>query len=95
MTYDFVTADRKTLQAGTAVWLEGKSFMGLLTSPLGTLRGRIDQHKLCGPFLVEHVYHMAHDSCRVGIINPATGQERIVMVSWVIVAKPAKGSTND
>lgn len=93
MTYDFIKADQKTLQAGTAVWLESKNFMGLLPlqAALGILKDGIDQRKLCGPFLVEHVHHRAHSSCRVGIINPATGQERTVMVRWVIVAKPTKG----
>ena len=90
---DFRELRPDELQTGTAIWLQGRSFLdtGGIGPPAGT-----GNRPVCGPFLVERVLFMPHPPCtrftpkqdpRVDLLNPATGDRRSMMASWLLVPK--------
>ena len=82
---DFRTLQKKELQAGMMVWLQGKSFLD--TSSIGPPAGT-GRHPVCGPFLIERVMFFDKTSNpRVDIIDSATGDRRSMMCSWLLVPK--------
>ena len=72
------------LRAGIAIWLQGKSFLDTsgIEPPIGTGR-----RPVCGPFLIERVLFQSMPEPRVDIVNPATGDRRSMMSSWLLVPK--------
>ena len=76
------------LTTGAAIWLHGKSFLD--TAPIS----RVDRncHSVCGPFLVESVLfgggHIQEPG--VDLVDPATGERRSMMYSWLKVPKEEK-----
>ena len=71
---------------GTAVWFHGKSFLNTSSvwPPAGT-----ESRPVCGPFLIEKVlFDCGHiQEPRVDLIDPATGDRRSMMRSWLLVPK--------
>ena len=85
---DFRELRSEELDTGTAIWLQGKSFLD--TSPLGPSAGTV-RHPVCGPFLIDRVLFGArHIEPRVDIVDPATGDRRSMMCSWLLVPKEEK-----
>ena len=86
---DFRTVGHAEVKTGVAVWLDGKGFED--TKPIGP-KPRDGSSLVCGPFLVERVlYGGGHiHEHRVDIIDPATGHQRSMMCSWLLVPKEAK-----
>lgn len=83
---DFRELRSEELATGIAVWLQGKSFLN--TSGVGPPAGT-GRHPVCGPFLVERVLF---GSCnieepRVDLVDPATGDRRSMMRSWLLVPR--------
>ena len=75
------------LVTGAAIWVQGKSF--LVTSPIGPVVGTVFS-PVCGPFLVERVLFGNFQGIReprVDLIDPATGDRRSMMSSWLLVPK--------
>ena len=72
---------------GMAIWLQGKSFLD--TSGVGPPAGT-GSHPVCGPFLIERILFASkhrHDYERVDLVDPATGDRRSMMRSWLLVPK--------
>ena len=72
------------LATGTAVWLQGKSF--LHTSPIGP-PATSDRHPVCGSFLIERILFQSRPEPRVDLVDPLTGNRRSMMRSWLLVPK--------
>jgi len=79
---DFRELRKEELQPGVAIWLGGKSFLD--TSEIGRLHGR---NFVCGPFLIERVLFQTQPEPRVDLVDPATGQRRSMLCSWLLVPK--------
>lgn len=77
---DFRELRKEELQEGTAIWLQGKSF-------LDTSREWGGQKPVCGPFLIERVLFETRPEPRVDIIDTMTGDRRSMMCSWLLVPK--------
>ena len=84
---DFRELRSEELATGTAIWLQGKSFLD--TSPLGPPAGT-GRHPVCGPFLIERILFRSQPEPRVDIIDPSTGDRRSMMSSWLLVPKEEK-----
>ena len=83
---DFRELRREELQAGRAIWLQGRSFLD--TSPIGPPAGT-GRHPVCGPFLIERILFQSRPEPRVDLVDPATGDRRSMMCSWLLVPKEA------
>ena len=83
---DFRELRLEELATGTAVWLQGKSFLN--TSGIGPPAGT-GRHPVCGPFLVERVLFGSGNiqEPRVDLVDPATGDRRSMMRSWLLAPK--------
>ena len=82
---DFREIREAELQKGTAIWLQGESFLD--TGGLGPRTGR---NPVCGPFLITRVMYGNFQGIkepRVDLINPETGDRRSMMSSWLLVPK--------
>ena len=79
---NFRTPKRAELKAGLAIWIEGKSFVD-------TNLSMYDNHtaKVAGPFLIERVVFETQPEPRVDLIDPASGNRRSFMCSWLLVPK--------
>lgn len=94
---DFRSIDQSELRKGAAIWLQGKSFLD--TSGFGPPAGT-GRHPICGPFLIERIMcrsrpepsapGWAGPEPRVDIVDPATGDRRSMMSSWLLVPKEEK-----
>ena len=87
---NFIRLEKDQVRTGLAVWLDGKSFGD--TSPIepGFQRG---DAPVCGPFLVERVLFgnfQGIQEPQVDLVNPATGDRRSMMSSWLLVPKESK-----
>ena len=83
---DFRELRQEELQTGPAIWLQGRSFLD--TSPIGPPAGT-GRHPVCGPFLIERVLFQSRPEPRVDLVDPATGDRRSMMCSWLLVPKGA------
>ena len=82
---DFRPLQKEEAQAGTAIWLQGKSFLD--TSPISP-SATSERQLVCGPFLVERVLHFDRTSePRVDLVDTATGERRSMMCSWLLIPK--------
>ena len=84
---DFRTVGKTEVRTGLAVWLDGKAFDD--TNPIG-LKPNNDTTPVCGPFLVERVLFGNFQGIReprVDLVDPATGDRRSMMSSWLLVPK--------
>lgn len=81
---DFREIHLGELAAGVAIWLQGKSFLD--TSPVGPPAGS-GRHPVCGPFLIERILFQTRPEPRVDLVDPATGDRRSMMCSWLLVPK--------
>ena len=72
------------LKPGTAIWLQGKTFLD--TSGIGPPAGT-GKHPVCGPFLVARILFQSAPEPRVDIVDPQTGDRRSMMYSWLLVPK--------
>lgn len=85
---DFREIRLDELHGGTAIWLQGKSFLD--TGGLGPRTGR---NPVCGPFLVERVSYgnmQGIKEPRVDLVDPGTGDRRSMLSSWLLVPKEGK-----
>jgi len=76
------------LATGTAVWLQGKSFLD--TSPVAPVFHSVTiARPVCGPFLIEKVLFGGCniEEPRVDLVDPATGDRRSMMRSWLLVPR--------
>ena len=84
MNEKFREVRTEELKTGTAVWFHGKSFLNTSSvwPPGGT-----EKRPICGPFLIQRVmFGGGHiQEPRVDLINPATGDRRSMMRSWLLV----------
>ena len=81
---DFRELRHEELQAGRAIWLQGKSFLD--TAPVLMIPTK---QPVCGPFLIERILFESRPEPRVDLIDPATGDRRSMMCSWCLVPKEA------
>ena len=81
---DFRELRQDELKTGTAIWLQGKSFLD--TSGIGPPAGT-GRHPVCGPFLIERILFQTQPEPRVDLVDPATGDRRSMMCSWLLVPK--------
>jgi len=72
------------LVKGRAIWFEGKSFLDTSISHPYDGSGPV-----CGPFLIERVLFSKIEP-RVDLVDPATGERRSMMYSWLKVPKEDK-----
>ena len=86
--HDFIRLEKEKAKPGLAVWLEGKSFVD--TNPLKPFFDPNRQGDLCGPFLIERVLFSSELGPRVDLIDPATGRQRSMMASWLLVPKESQ-----
>ena len=86
--HNFRTVGKTEVKVGLAVWLDGKSFED--TNPVGPGCGIPRDTAVCGPFLVNRVLFTWRPEPRVNIIDPATGRNRSMMCSWLLVPKEEK-----
>lgn len=84
---DFRILRQDELKTGAAIWLQGKSFID--TSGLGPPAGT-GRHPVCGPFLIERILFQTKPEPTVNIVDPATGDRRSMMYSWLLVPKEDK-----
>ena len=75
---------KEELIVGKAIWFEGKNFLDTSISHPYDGNGR-----MCGPFLIERVLFgwQNEQNPRVDLIDPATGDRRSMMKSWLKVPK--------
>ena len=86
MESKFRDIKQEELVAGCAIWFEGKSFLDTSVSHPYDGNGRV-----CGPFLIERVLFAGrHTEPRVDLVDPATGERRSMMYSWLKVPKEDK-----
>ena len=81
---DFRELRKEELTAGTAIWLQGKSFLD--TSGVGP-PADTGRHPVCGPFLIERVLFNGQTEPRVDLVDTVTGDRRCMMCSWLLVPK--------
>ena len=81
---DFRELRQDELKTGAAIWLQGKSFLD--TSGIGPPAGT-GRHPVCGPFLIERILFKTQPEPRVDLVDPATGDRRSFMCSWLLVPK--------
>ena len=89
---NFRRLDSTEVRTGLAVWLNGKSFVDTdpLEPGLDAITGfQWERTPVCGPFLVERVlFGGGHiQEPRIDLIDPATGDRRSMMCSWLLVPK--------
>jgi len=82
---DFRQPRQDELQEGAPIWLLGKSFLDTLS--IGRRPTPFEGHPICGPFLIERVLFKNQIEPRVDIIDPATGDRRAMLCSWLLVPK--------
>ncbi len=82
---NFRTPDKKELKAGMAIWLEGKSFVDTNLSMYDNNTAQVS-----GPFLVERVLFTTQPEPRIDLVDPASGERRSFMSSWLLVPKEEK-----
>jgi len=80
----FRTIKEEELVAGCAIWFEGRNFLDTSISHPYDGNGRV-----CGPFLIERVLfgNRMNTEPRVDLVDPATGERRSMMYSWLKVPK--------
>ena len=83
---DFRQPRQDELQEGAPIWLLGKSFLDTLSIGL-PVESPDERHPVCGPFLIERVLFKNQIEPRVDIIDPATGDRRAMLCSWLLVPK--------
>ena len=81
---DFRELRQDELKTGTAIWLQGKSFLD--TSGIGPPAGT-GRHPVCGPFLIERILFQTQPEPRVDLVDPTTGDRRSMLCSWLLVPK--------
>jgi len=81
---NFRTPPKKEVKAGLAIWLDGRFFEE--NNPIGP-KPNDDMSPVCGPFLVERVLFTSRPEPRVDLVDPATGNRRSMMSSWLLVPK--------
>ena len=81
---DFRELHRDELKAGVAIWLQGKSFLD--TSGIGP-PANTGRHPVCGPFLIERILFQTQPEPRVDLVDPATGDRRSMLCSWLLTPK--------
>ena len=79
---DFRQLREDELKTGAAIWIQGKSF---LDTPRVDLVPEINP--VCGPFLIERILFGDRPEPRVDLIDPATGDRRSMLCSWLFVPK--------
>ena len=87
---NFRTVGKTEVRTGLAVWLDGRSFDD--TNPIDW-KPNDDTTPVCGPFLVERVLFGNFQGIReprVDLVDPATGDRRSMMSSWLLVPKEEK-----
>ena len=87
---NFRTVGKTEVRTGLAVWLDGRFFED--TNPIGP-KPNDDLSPVCGPFLVERVLFGNFQGIReprVDLVDPATGDRRSMMSSWLLVPKEEK-----
>lgn len=78
---EFRNIQKEELTKGRAIWFEGKNFLD--TSISYPYKGN---GPVCGPFLIERVLFSKIEP-RVDLLDPATGERRSMMYSWLRVPK--------
>ena len=82
---DFRQLRRLELQEGTAIWLQGKTFIE--PPNFGILSTDENRRPVCGPFLIERILFQTKPEPTVDIVDPATGDRRSMLCSWLLVPK--------
>ena len=78
---DFRELREDELQAGRAIWLQGRSFLDTGVLMISS------KQPVCGPFLIERILFGSRPEPRVDLIDPATGDRRSMLCSWLLVPK--------
>ena len=79
---NFRIVKKTELKAGLAIWIEGKSFVDTNLSMYDNHLGEVT-----GPFLIERVLFSTQPEPRVDLVDPASGNRRSFMCSWLLVPK--------